>query len=127
MSAPKVLVVDDDPDFAEIARTVLQAHGFEVLTASGGRQAIEMMRRDRPDVVLMDVMMDGATDGYQVTQIMHDDADLASVPVLMVSSIMDSPMAGQFPTDEYLPVAGFLRKPVSPKELVERVKALTKS
>jgi len=119
-----VLVVDDDPDFVEITRTVLQAHGFQVSTAAGGRQAVEAMRRHPPDIVILDIMMDGATDGYQVSQMMHDEPQLARVPVLMVTSIMDSPLAAQFPTNEYLPVDDYLRKPVDPGQLVERVRRL---
>ena len=67
-NAGKVLVVDDDPDFVEITRTVLQAHGFQVTSASSGRLALEMMRQEIPDAVIMDVMMEGATDGQQVSQ-----------------------------------------------------------
>jgi CheY-like chemotaxis protein len=124
VASPRVLVVDDDPDFVEITRTVLQAHGFEVTTASSGRQAIETMRREAPAAVVLDVMMDGATDGYQVSQVMHEDPKLTDIPVLMLSSIMDTPLAGQFPTDEYLPVVEFMRKPVNPKELADRIRAL---
>jgi CheY-like chemotaxis protein len=57
---------------------------------------------------------------------MRQDERLASIPVLMVSSIMDSSMADQFPTDDYLPAEEFLTKPVSPQTLVERVRALVK-
>ena len=124
MDRAKVLVVDDDPDFVEITRTVLQAHGYDVASASSGQQALEMLRRDRPDLVVLDVMMRGATEGYDVSQVMHDDADLKAIPVLMVTSIMDGTMADQFPTDEYLPVAEFITKPVAPAQLVERIRAL---
>jgi len=125
-NAGKVLVVDDDPDFVEITRTVLQAHGFQVTSASSGRLALEMMRQEIPDAVIMDVMMEGATDGQQVSQIMHEDPKLSGIPVLMVTSIMDSPLAGHFPTDEPLSVAAFLRKPVSPRQLVESVRGAIK-
>jgi len=94
----RVLVVDDDPDFVEITRTVLQAHGYEIASASSGGQALEMMRRQRPDLVILDVMMRGATEGHDVSQVMYADNDLAKVPVLMVTSIMDGTMADQFPT-----------------------------
>ncbi len=124
MDRARVLVVDDDPDFVEITRTVLQAHGYEIASASSGGQALEMMRRQRPDLVILDVMMRGATEGHDVSQVMYADNDLAKVPVLMVTSIMDGTMADQFPTDEYLPVAEFLTKPVAPAQLVERVRAL---
>lgn len=126
MSAGRVLVVDDDPDFVEITRIILQAHGFQVASAASGSQAMEMMRKEPPDVVILDVMMQGATDGYQVSQMMHDEPQLSRIPVLMVTSIMSSPLAAQFPTDEYLPIDGYLTKPVNPTELVERVRGLVK-
>jgi CheY-like chemotaxis protein len=126
VGSAKVLVVDDDPDFVEITRTVLQAHGFQVTSAASGREALEAMRQDPPDVVIMDVMMRGATEGYEISHLMRQDERLASIPVLMVSSIMDSSMADQFPTDDYLPAEEFLTKPVSPQTLVERVRALVK-
>lgn len=124
MDRARVLVVDDDPDFVEITRTVLQAHGYEIASAASGQQALEMMRQQRPDLVILDVMMRGATEGYDVSQVMYGDKDLATVPVLMVTSIMDGTMADQFPTDEYLPVADFITKPVSPDQLVQRVRTL---
>ncbi len=121
---PKVLIVDDDPDFVEVSRIVLTKHGFEVLTAANGRQALAAMKQEPPDVVILDVMMDGATEGYHITHMMREDPALSRIPVLMVSSIMDSPYADQFPTDEYLPADGFLRKPVNPEQLVREVRAL---
>jgi DNA-binding response OmpR family regulator len=126
MTVGRVLVVDDDPDFVEITRTILQAHGFDVSSASGGRQALEAMRQDRPDAVILDVMMSGATDGYDLGRMMREDDRLRGVPVLMVTSIMDSPRAGDFPTDEPLPADGFLTKPVNPQQLVDRIGALIK-
>lgn len=124
MDRARVLVVDDDPDFVEITRTVLQANGYEVASASSGQQALDVMRRERPDLVILDVMMRGATEGYDVSQVMYTDEDLKSIPVLMVTSIMDGTMADQFPTDEYLPIAGFITKPVAPAQLVERARTL---
>ncbi len=124
MAGGRVLVVDDDPDFVEITRAILQAHGFQVESAAGGREAIEAMRRQPPDLVILDVMMRGATEGYDVSQMIQEDEKLAGTPVLMVTSIMDSSMSDQFPTDQYLPVDGFLTKPVNPQELVKRVRAL---
>lgn len=124
MTAAKILVVDDDPDFVEIARTVLLKHGYQVLTAPSGAQALDLMRQDKPDVVILDVMMRGATEGYQVGQMMHDDAQLHDVPVLIVSSIMNSQFADQFPTDEYFSASDFIQKPVDPKKLIQCIDSL---
>jgi CheY-like chemotaxis protein len=126
MANARVLVVDDDPDFVEITRTILRAHGFDVASASSGKQALAEMRQHKPDAVILDVMMNGATDGYDVGRMMREDESLRDIPVLMVTSILDSPRAGDFPTDEALPADEFLTKPVSPQQLVERVRAAIK-
>ena len=95
-----VLVVDDDPDFVEITRTVLASNGYEVSSASNGQEALEAMRATRPDLVLLDVMMSNVLDGLDLSRVMNEDPNLRQVPIIMISSIADSPAAGMFPTDE---------------------------
>jgi len=117
----KIMVVDDDPDFAEITRLVLLAHGYEVSTASNGEQALRMMQQERPDLVLLDVMMSSVLDGVSLSHTMNADPALKRVPIIMISSIASSPAAGMFPTDEYLPIDAWLSKPVQPQELLSKV------
>jgi len=117
----KILVVDDDPDFSEITRTILLANGYEVSTATNGDEALKLMRQDVPDLVLLDVMMSSVLDGVNVSHAMNEDPVLKRVPIVMLSSIASSPEAGMFPTDEYLPIDAWLSKPVQPKELLAKV------
>jgi CheY-like chemotaxis protein len=117
----KILVVDDDPDFSEITRTILLANGYEVSTATNGDEALKLMREDVPDLVLLDVMMSSVLDGVNVSHTMSEDPSLRRVPIVMLSSIASSPAAGMFPTDEYLPIDAWLSKPVQPKELLAKV------
>ena len=117
----KILVVDDDPDFSEITRTILLANGYEVSTATNGDEALKLMRQDVPDLVLLDVMMSSVLDGVNVSHAMNEDPMLKRVPIVMLSSIASSPEAGMFPTDEYLPIDAWLSKPVQPKELLAKV------
>ncbi len=121
----KVLVVDDDPDFVEIARTVLAAEGHVVITASNGDQGLASVRADKPDIMLLDVMMASVLDGLHVSQVMRDDPELKAIPIVMVSSIASTPHAALFPTDEYVAVDGWISKPVSPAELLKTVAQLT--
>jgi CheY-like chemotaxis protein len=123
-SAAKVLVVDDDPDFIEYTRIVLESHGYQVRTATSTETALKMMHLDRPDVVLLDVMMSYVLDGLHVTRQMHDDPQLMDVPVIMISAIVSRDEAGLFPTDEYLPVDAFMTKPVDPADLLRQVARL---
>lgn len=117
----KVLVVDDDPDFVEITRTILDSEGYEVLTAMNGDQALKIARDERPDIVLLDIMMSTVLDGLNVSLEIQREPELRSIRVIMVTSIMDTGHAGLFPTDEYVPVDGWLTKPVQPKTLLETV------
>lgn len=121
---PLIMVVDDDPDFVEIMRTVLSAHGYAVVSASNGEEALHSMRQERPDLVVLDVMMKGVLDGLQASDEMRRDKRLRRIPVLMVSSITSSDYAGLFPTDEYLSVDGFLSKPVEPAQVLREVRRL---
>jgi len=123
-SSGNVLVVDDDPDFVEYTRIVLESQGYRVQTAATADLALKMMRQDHPDVVLLDVMMSYVLDGLNVTRQMRDDPELRHVPVIMISAIVSREEAGVFPTDEYLSVDVFLTKPVDPADLLEQVAKL---
>jgi CheY-like chemotaxis protein len=114
-----VLVIDDDPDFSEVVRIALQADGFQVRTAADGDQGLAAMRELTPDLVFLDIIMISPTEGVYVSQIMAADPVLRDVPVVMVSSIIDSPYAGLFPQDRYLHAQMFLSKPVSIPKLLE--------
>ena len=120
----RVLVVDDDPDFVEIISVILRKEGYELEAASNGNQALEKMRASPPDILLLDVMMSGILDGVNVSFQMAEDPKLKSVPIVMISSIPDSPHAQDFPTDEFVPISAWITKPVQPQQLVKTVKRL---
>nr|MBC7246082.1 response regulator [Chloroflexota bacterium] len=122
--AGKVLVVDDDPDFVEYTRIVLESQGYEVQTAATAEQALKMMRQQKPDVALLDVMMSYVLDGLNLTRQMRDDPELRDIPVIMISAIVSREEAGVFPTDEYLAVDTFMTKPVDPADLLQQVAKL---
>ena len=117
----KVLVVDDDPDFVKVTSKVLKKAGHEVLSASNGAKAVQVMRRDRPNVVLLDIMMAYILDGLDVSREMAEDPVLKDIPVIMVTSLTGVKGSGMLPTDEYVPVDEWLSKPVDPETLLARV------
>jgi CheY-like chemotaxis protein len=88
MSTLRVLVVDDEPMMLEIAAGMLNASGFKVLTAMRGEEALEIARRERPAVVLCDIMMPGL-DGRDVCRAIKDDPDLNDIPVVLHSSLRE--------------------------------------
>jgi CheY-like chemotaxis protein len=118
----RILVVDDDPDFVEIIRTILLRENYEVDTAANGDQALEKIRVDKPDLIILDIMMSTILDGVSVSQELREDPDLRQIPLIMVSSIASTEHAEVFPTDEYLHVDRWLSKPVQPKDLISAVK-----
>lgn len=117
----KVLVVDDDPDFVEITRMTLEGAGYQVVTAGNGSQAMEVARAELPRIMLLDVMMSTVLDGWHVSKALREEPGLKDVKIIMVTSIMDTKHAGVFPTDEYLPIDGWLAKPVSSEALLRAV------
>ena len=120
----KILVVDDDPEFVEITRMILESNGYEVASASNGEQALQAMRQDKPDLVLLDVMMSTVLDGLNVCHEMRANPDLKDIPVIMVSCIIPSPHASLFPTDEYIPIDAWISKPMDPDDLLDKVRRL---
>ena len=120
----RILVVDDDPDFVEVTRTVLEAEGHVVRTASDGEGALAAMRKERPHMVLLDVMMSTVLDGLGVSHQMSEDPGLKRVPIVMISSISATEHAAAFPTDSYLPVDAWISKPVRPDDLRATVRRL---
>ena len=124
MFTAKILVVDDDPDFVEIMRTILEANDYEVLTAANGNQALAKVKSDHPDLMLLDIMMSTVLDGLNVSEQLAQDPDAKFMPVIMVSSIAETPYAHVFPMEEQPHMDAWLSKPVDPKVLLKKVAEL---
>lgn len=118
----KILVVDDDPDFVLICRMILEAEGYQVLEAANGTQALEGIRQEKPDLVLLDVMMSTTLEGVDVNKEMKADPKLKDVPVVMISSIGTSEYASEFPDDERIPIDAWISKPLQPEVLLKTVR-----
>jgi formate transporter len=120
--AANILVVDDDPDFVLINRMILEAEGYEVLEATNGSDALEIIRQQRPDLVLLDVMMATPLEGVGVARKMSLDPALKDVPVVMISSIDSSQYADRLPDDMAIPIDAWISKPVNPDHLLRTVR-----
>jgi CheY-like chemotaxis protein len=123
----KVLVIDDDPDFVEATRLVLVSGGYEVVSAADGDEGLAMVHQEKPDLVILDVIMDTVLDGLNVSRELADDPEHRDMPILMVTSIANSDYAALFPTDEYIHIDDFVSKPIAPQDLLKRVKRLLKA
>jgi CheY-like chemotaxis protein len=124
MLPAKILVVDDDPDFVEIMRTILESHGYSVITASNGQQALARVKAEHPDLMVLDIMMSTVLDGLNVSEQLSQDPEAKYMPVIMASSIADTPHAGLFPMEEQPHMDAWLSKPVDPAILLKKVEEL---
>jgi len=122
----RILVVDDDADIVEVLKTVLLASGYAVDTAASGTECLARVSEQRPDLVILDVMMDRDTEGFHVSYKLKGDVATKDIPILMLTAI-GKKFGYQFSREkdeDYLPVEDFLEKPVEPRELVKHVEAL---
>ena len=117
----KILLVDDDPLFVGATQLVLEGAGYRVNTAKTIDRALAMMREERPDLVILDIMLESTLDGVYASEMMFEDESLRDIPVVMVSSIASTQYASHFPTDGYLHAVDFLFKPVQPSALLESI------
>ena len=121
--AKKVLMIDDDPEFVEAISNLLDAKGYDVHTASNGKDGVAMAKAEDPDLILLDVMMTTKNEGFNVARELHDDAKLKDTPVIIMTGIrreMNLPF-GFEPDEAWLPVKRVLEKPVKPEVLLSAV------
>jgi CheY-like chemotaxis protein len=119
-----ILVVDDDPDIVETTKTILEKAGYKIETASNGTEALAKARDMKPDLMLLDIMMDKETEGFHVAYELRSDEKTKDIKILVLTNVgRKSGFKFSPETDEdYLPVDGFLEKPLEPKTLVATVK-----
>ena len=122
----KILVVDDDPDFVEFTRIVLEREGHTIVSAAGGGEALDKIVEETPDLIVLDVIMDTVLDGLSVSQELGEHEEYKQIPIVMITSIANTDYAELFPTDEYVHLNTFLTKPVAPERLVKEVDRLLK-
>ena len=132
MANQKILVVDEDPDIVETTKIVLEANGYQVATASSGTECLSKVKEVHPDLIILDVMMNSLTEGFQVTYKLRNPgadkeyAPYARIPILMVTGIRKETQMNIHPekAGEFLPVDDFLEKPIQSAVLLEKVKKL---
>ena len=118
-----ILIVDDDPDFREFVRIVLESHGYRVLEAQHAQAGLALMRQEQPNLVLLDAMMSYELAGIGIIRTVRDDPQIASIPVILISAVLSEDDDRFLPADERAMVDRFLSKPISPDELLAEVEA----
>jgi two-component system response regulator VicR len=120
----RILCIEDEPAIIDLIRLILERKGFHVLGAVGGQEGLEAIRRERPDMILLDIMMPGM-DGWEVYRQMKADETLRDTPVIVITAKAQS-------IDKVLGlhiarVDDYITKPFGPQELVESVERVLKA
>lgn len=120
-----ILLVDDDIDFLAINRALLERSGYEVITATTGSDGFEQARIARPDLVVLDVMMEDATEGFDTAKRLRGDIELKHIPIILLTSVNRQFRPLSFaPDPEWLPVDRLLDKPVDAARLLGEIASL---
>jgi len=123
---PKVLIVDDDRDFHATVRAILESVGYGIISAYSEQEGLDMARRERPDAILLDIIMSSTTDGFEFCREARRDPQIKHTPILGISAIEERiGLRCQPDRDpDLFPVDGYLRKPVSAEQLVAELRRL---
>ena len=128
----KILIIDDDPDIVLSVRMTLEADGHEVISAINGKEGLETLKQGRPDLIILDVMMDTKTEGFQLALKLRSPDPTSEfipfkdIPILMLTAIHSTTPLRFEPDIDYLPVELFVDKPIDPDDLSSKVDWLLK-
>ena len=128
MEQTKILIVDDDPDITEAMKIVLENQDYSVDSAKDGTEGMEQIKANKPDLIILDVMMNTTREGFILSRELKKNPEYKDIPILMVTSVKEKtgidfkPAAGD---ESWLPVEEYLDKPVKPEVLLDKVKSLT--
>lgn len=118
----KILLVDDDADFVESTRTVLESKQYEIITAVNGDEALQKARAEKPDLIILDIIMP-VEDGFTAAEQLRKDKALSSIPVLMLTSYSSKGASTSIPRSRgmELEAEDYIDKPVKPQDLLAAV------
>jgi two-component system alkaline phosphatase synthesis response regulator PhoP len=119
----KILLIDDDPDFVEATKTILESNRYNVIVASEGETGLRKAREENPDLVLLDVIMP-VINGFTAAEQFKKDTQLKHIPVIMLTSFSSKGQGTGIPAGKglTLEIEDYVEKPVSPEELLKKVK-----
>jgi CheY-like chemotaxis protein len=127
MAKAKILITDDDQDIRDSVKALLESRQYEVITAAGRIEGMEKIKSEKPDLIILDLMMASWQDGFEMARELKKNPQYKEIPILMMTGVKEKtginfkPAAGD-PT--WCPVQGFLDKPVKPDILIAEVEKL---
>lgn len=130
MAKGKILIIDDDPDIALATRLCLESADYEVIEARNSVEGLQRVVENKPDLIVLDVMMESTTEGFQMALTLRspdpksDYQAYRDIPIIMLTSIHSTTPLRFGPDEDYLPVDCFLEKPFKPDEFLGVVAGL---
>ena len=127
MNRKKILIIDDDPSFLEICSAILEESDYQVDTASSSKEGLEKLVSQRPDLLLLDIMMATMDEGLNFATSMRQSKDLSKIPIMIVSAQPDAEKGYQRSVDkemDWISADIFMEKPISPQDLLHNVRLL---
>jgi DNA-binding response OmpR family regulator len=117
----KIAIIDDDPDILDVSNVVLTSKGYEVVTAQNPDDGYKLIKEEKPDLIILDVMMNEPDDGFFLAQKLRREKN--DTPIIMYTSVSKT-LGINFGKSDMVPVDEYVEKPISPDELIEKVQKL---
>jgi DNA-binding response OmpR family regulator len=129
MAKKDILLVDDDPDIRDSLRIVLEKEGYTVRTASNGTRAREELEKQRPDLLILDIMMATDTEGFDLAFALRERPEFEGMPIVLLTSFLDKvredgPDQFQHILGEEWPAKWLFEKPVDTKRLLNKISGI---
>ncbi len=127
MENPKILIVDDDVDHTKSIQIILESSQYRVVTATDRNEGMEKAKLEKPDLIILDVMMSTWHDGFEMSRELKKDPQFKDIPILILTAVKERTGLGFKSTagdPEWLPVDGFMDKPVEPENLLSEVTSI---
>lgn len=123
----KILIIDDDPDIVESMKVVLKSKDYQVAVAKSGREGLTKATSEKPDLIILDIMMETTDKGFEVARELKKDRRLKDVPILMLTAIKQKTgldFKKEAGDDAWLPVDDYVEKPLTSDKLLSKVETL---
>ena len=120
----RIMIIDDDSDYRFTMETFLNRNGFETLTAGNAQEGLDLIEKERPDLILLDVMMQSIYSGLEICKQLRSNPELKDIPIIGISGMGKElgVRLDKWGDDEYFNVDEFYEKPVDREKLLERIK-----
>ncbi len=125
----KILIIDDNPDIVETMKIVLESKNYQVNSAADGRQGLERLQKEKPDLIILDIMMTRMDEGFEVCRQLKKDPEYKDIPILMLTALKEQTgfdFTAEAGDKTWLPVEDYVDKPIQPDKLLATVERLLK-